>query len=74
MREGAHSLKGSSANIGAPRCAALAGEIEEFARHGHLAEAASRFGPLGDACRQTADALKTEAEARTAPQPSESAP
>ena len=54
VREGAHSLKGSSANIGAPRSAALAGEIEELARSGDLAAAASRAGPLGDARRQTA--------------------
>jgi PAS domain S-box-containing protein len=53
----AHALKGSFAEIGAPRCEALAARIERAARKGELQTARGLASPLHDALEDLSQAL-----------------
>jgi len=58
LRGGAHSLKGSSASVGARAMTALALELEKAAGLGDLASAADLVSRLEDCLARTAPALK----------------
>ena len=54
----AHRMKGSAANLSAPRVVALSGRLEEIARGGRLAAARSVFDELEHEVGRLRDALE----------------
>lgn len=58
FRRIAHSIKSSSASLGALNLAALARELEELGRAQRLDETASRLEPLRQAYRMAEQALR----------------
>jgi PAS domain S-box-containing protein len=60
LRQIAHALSGSSANMGASRVAAAAAEIEQLAIVGNLEPAAALIADLGIRARGALDALAAE--------------
>ena len=57
LRDHAHTLKGSSANVGAVMVAGAAGELERLARTGDLVAAEAWLTRLADAVELTRAAL-----------------
>jgi HPt (histidine-containing phosphotransfer) domain-containing protein len=57
LREGAHTLKSSAANVGAMRLAKLAARLEQAAREGHAPRACELFPTLAQEHDLACDAL-----------------
>jgi PAS domain S-box-containing protein len=62
VREAAHSLKGSTGNLGATHLYALCTKIEKQSRHGHLAEATALLAQIEREYERVHYALRAEAE------------
>jgi histidine phosphotransfer protein HptB len=62
LRDAAHSLRGSSATLGATLAAGLSEQLESAARTGELASAPVLFERLEDAARRTAAVFEAEVE------------
>ena len=59
VMEAAHTIKGSSANLGLAKIAAVAREVEERARQNNLEEVDKAMQSIREACKQLADELKS---------------
>lgn len=65
IRRAAHSLKGSSANMGATALSALSSQIEKLAAHGAVEDCQSRLTELQLITDQTRRALEWYAQTKT---------
>jgi two-component system sensor histidine kinase/response regulator len=65
LKETAHALKGSSANLGAPRLAALCAELQELGSSGELTAAADVVSQLETELDRVRSAFHAELEKTT---------
>jgi CheY-like chemotaxis protein len=62
LRQAAHSIKGTSSNLGAKLLSSRAAEIEQLARSGDVQKAATLLGSLEDVYQQSCAALNDAAK------------